>query len=69
MQQNECALTYKISRSKRYEACSDMYHRNSIDACRTWGPTQWGGAFAPYKRFVFGKTLAQGRLCRPRALK
>ena len=45
------ALTYKISRSKRYDACSDVEHRNSIDAGRTWGPTQRGGAFAPYKRF------------------
>ena len=29
---------------------------------RTWGPTRWGGAFAPYKCFAFGKTLAQAEL-------
>ena len=32
-QQNERALTFeKKSRSKRYDACSDVEHRNTIDA-------------------------------------
>ena len=37
-----------------------MGHPNSIDADRTWGPTRWGGADAPYKCFrLWAKTLAQ----------
>jgi hypothetical protein len=31
-QQNERALTFEKSRSKRYKACSDVEHRNTIDA-------------------------------------
>lgn len=39
-------------RKTRLMAClSFLYHRNSIDAGRTWGPAQRGGAFAPYKCF------------------
>ena len=30
-QQNERALTYKISRSKRYDACSDMANNPNCD--------------------------------------
>ena len=34
------------------------------------GPTQWGGAFAPYKRFgLRPKTLAQGEFTSPEHLK
>ncbi len=36
-----------------------LEHCNTIDAGRKWGPTQWGGAFAPYERFAGGKTSAQ----------
>ena len=32
-------------------ACGFLCHRNSIDTSRTWGPTRWGGADAPYKCF------------------
>ena len=28
-----------------------LEHRNSIDDSKTWSPTRWGGAFAPYKCF------------------
>ena len=31
-QRRECALTFEKSRSKRYTACSDVEHRNTIDA-------------------------------------
>ena len=30
-QQNERALTYKISRSKRYDACSDMVEMRGVE--------------------------------------
>ena len=31
-QRHERALTFEKSRSKRYKACSDVEHRNTIDA-------------------------------------
>ena len=61
--QNEGALTFIKNRSKRYVACSDLTYRNTIDAGRRWGPTQWGGAFAPYKRFgPLAQNLGAGRI-------
>ncbi len=38
---------------------------NRMGASQSWGPTRWGGAFAPYKRFAPGKTLAQGQFTCP----
>ena len=36
-QQNERALTYKISRSKRYDACSDVEQVKGIEpSCSAW---------------------------------
>ena len=32
---------------------------NTLGAGQDRGPTRWGGAFAPYKRFAAGKTLAE----------
>lgn len=32
---------------------------NTLDAGQDRGPTQWGGAFAPYERFAAGKTSAE----------
>ena len=40
-----------------------------IDACQNRGPAQRGGAFAPYKRFAAGKTLAQGQFICPEQFK
>ena len=41
----------------------------SIDAGQDRGPAQRGGAFAPYKRFAAGKTLAQGQFTCPEHFK
>ena len=38
---------------------------NTLDAGQNRRPTQWGGDFAPYKRFAEGKTLAQGGFTSP----
>ena len=40
----------------------------TIDAGQDRGPAQRGGAFAPYKRFAAGKTLAQGEFIAPEHL-
>ena len=61
------------SRSKRYEACSDVARGNNPNPLRSFAiflekhPTGLlaGGAFAPYKRFATGKTLAQGEFTSP----
>ena len=36
-QRRECALTYKISRSKRYNACSDVAKSRNFDRNRVRG--------------------------------
>ena len=61
------------SRSKRYDACSDVARGNNPNPLRSFAiflekhPTGLlaGGAFAPYKRFATGKTLAQGEFTSP----
>ena len=42
----------KKRKTSAFSRClSFLEHRNTIDTGRIWGPTQWGGAFAPYERF------------------
>lgn len=62
----------KITKSPRKIILGDFVlmlgYQNSIDAGRTWGPTRWGGAFAPYKRFgPTGQNLGTGRIYFARA--
>lgn len=46
-----------------------LYSQNSMDASRRWGPTRWGGAYAPYKCFRQGrKPWRRANLLRPSIL-
>ena len=41
----------KKDRQASGEVCRSLWHPNSMDASRVWGPAGRGGADAPYKRF------------------
>jgi hypothetical protein len=63
----------KKSRSKHFDVCSDMARGDNPNPLRSFAiflekhPNGLlaGGAFAPYKRFATGKTLAQGEFTSP----